>query len=32
MAVPLFWTVLRLHAKALQAMTDAVQNVAKLHL
>lgn len=31
-AVPLFWTVSRLHAQALQAMTDAVKDVAKLHL
>ena len=32
MDVPLFWTVSRLHAQALQAMTDAVKNVARQHL
>lgn len=32
MAVPLFWTVSRLHAQALQAMTNAVKNVAKQNL
>ncbi|NML11734.1 LysR family transcriptional regulator ArgP [Sphingobium sp. AR-3-1] len=32
MDVPLFWTVSRLHAQALQVMTDAVKNVARQHL
>ncbi|MGE6694705.1 LysR family transcriptional regulator ArgP [Sphingobium limneticum] len=32
MDVPLFWTVSRLHAQALQAMTSAVKNVAWQHL
>lgn len=32
MDVPLFWTVSRLHAQALQAMTEAVRNVAEQHL
>ena len=32
MDVPLFWTVSRLHAQALQTMTEAVRNVAEQHL
>lgn len=32
MAVQLFWTVSRLHAQALQAMTDAVKIFARQHL
>ncbi|MBZ9648515.1 LysR family transcriptional regulator ArgP [Sphingobium sp. 3R8] len=32
MDVPLFWTGSRLHAQTLQAMTDAVKNVARQHL
>ena len=32
MDVPLFWTVSRLHAQALQATTEAVRNVAEQHL
>lgn len=32
MRVPLYWTVSRLHTKALNAMTDAVRGAAKGHL
>ncbi|MEZ0497055.1 LysR family transcriptional regulator ArgP [Sphingomonas sp. IW22] len=32
MDVPLFWTVSRLHAQVLEAMTAAVKNVARQHL